>query len=128
MQCCACRSTRGISRRPWPMPRDCLQSSRRAPRFSLLTVYRNGKKLEETEWDQTKPADKTFERLGLYLPACYPCRENGEPWIAASSGCVDRIERADILNLEGFLRSRAGKQKNWRRLWTGQRVPGMCRG
>jgi hypothetical protein len=49
-----------------------------------LTIYRNGKMVEEEEWAQTQSADKAFERFGLYLPACHPCRGEGKAWLAAT--------------------------------------------
>ena len=75
-----------------------------------LTVYRNGKEIEKEEWDQAESADKAFGRFGLFLPACYPCNENGKPWLAAASGCLGALERADILNLERVAPKPKGKE------------------
>ena len=80
--------------------------------ISDLWVYRHGKKAEEKEWGQAKSADKAFEAFGLYLPACYPCRRDGGPWVAAKNSSVNHIETADIINLEAVVTklSKAAKQ------------------
>jgi hypothetical protein len=48
------------------------------------------------------PLDERFAGLQLYLPACYPRKEGKETWLAAVGSAIDRIERADIVEIKDF--------------------------
>jgi hypothetical protein len=64
------------------------------------TLYESGTKMGSKEWEsQTDSADGAFEALGLYLPACYPRREDNTIWVCALDASFDRIDRADVVDL-----------------------------
>ena len=65
-----------------------------------LSLFAGGKLVERKEWEQTDSADKAFQAAKLYLPACFPCREGGEPWLAVQASSDETIEDAAIVNLE----------------------------
>jgi ankyrin repeat protein len=65
-----------------------------------LSLFAGGKLIEQKEWHQAASPDKSFQAAGLYLPACFPCRAEGDPWLATQTSSHDTIEETSILNLE----------------------------
>ena len=63
-------------------------------------LYQNGKKVGSKDWEsQRDSADAEFAALGIYLPACYPRREGKTTWVCARESSLDRIQRADVVDL-----------------------------
>jgi hypothetical protein len=63
-------------------------------------LYQNGKKVGSKDWEsQRDSADDEFAALGIYLPACYPRREGKTTWVCARESSLDRIARADVVDL-----------------------------
>jgi hypothetical protein len=66
-------------------------------------LYTRGRESGRYHWeDQSDPSDEQFAKLQLYLPACYPRKEGKDVWLAAQESAVDRIERADIVEIKDF--------------------------
>jgi hypothetical protein len=66
-------------------------------------LYHKGKESSRYDWeDQSDPSDAQFAKLQLYLPACYPRKEGRDVWLAARESAVDRIDRADIVEIKDF--------------------------
>src|SRR5690349_4707769 len=63
-------------------------------------LFAGGKQVEQKEWGQTISQDDTFRSVKLYLPACFPCRDEGDPWLAVQASSDGAIEEATILDLE----------------------------
>lgn len=61
---------------------------------------RNGKKAGSKDWEsQTNPADKAF--AAGPLPSCLlPRREGKITWVCAAQSSIDRIQRADVVDLD----------------------------
>jgi len=63
-------------------------------------LYQHGKKVGTKDWEsQTDSADEEFAALGIYLPACYPRQEGKTTWLCAHESSIDRIQRADVVDL-----------------------------
>jgi ankyrin repeat protein len=63
-------------------------------------LFAGGKQVEQKSWEQTISPDSTLRSAKLYLPACFPCRDDGNPWLVVQSSSDGTIEEATILNLE----------------------------
>jgi ankyrin repeat protein len=68
-------------------------------------LFAGGKQVEQKEWEQTISPDNTFWPAKLYLPACFPCRDEGDPWLAVHASSDGTIEEATLLNLESSAKS-----------------------
>lgn len=63
-------------------------------------LFQQGKKIVSRDWNsQLDSAESEFAALGIYLPACYPMREGAKTWVCAREASIDRIQRADIVDL-----------------------------
>jgi len=68
-----------------------------------IFLYKNGKKIGQHDWESRfDPSDKQFAELKLYVPACYPRKEGKETWLVVTESSLDRIDRADIVEIADF--------------------------
>jgi hypothetical protein len=66
-------------------------------------LYKNGKKIGQHDWaSRYDPSDKQFAQLELYVPACYSRKEGRATWLVVTESSLDRIERADIIEIADF--------------------------
>jgi hypothetical protein len=81
-------------------------------------LFENGKLLEDLEWEvggefvrfksslRKRPSlekvddsfvDELFRTEGIYVPACYPRADKGDPWLAVEQASEGLVERADLI-------------------------------
>jgi ankyrin repeat protein len=63
-------------------------------------LFAGGKQVEQKEWEQTVSPGSAFRPAKLYLPACFPCRAEDDPWLAVQASSEGTIETATLLDLE----------------------------